>query len=134
MGTAIWYDSLCHGIALCINSRRTQGPASLVALYRLFIRCNWFYTLVALLQKSTTTRKAAKRRPVEHHFLKMKHKNNIAKLAGQIALVATAALLNRCLEKRERTTVHRHGDSEKLNRQLTIVSLVYHAIGILYNE
>ena len=63
-----------------------------------------------------------------------RRKNNIRKLAGDAAFVAGIALVNRCLEKRDNAMVQRDGDGEKLNRKLTLVSLVYHAIGIFYNE
>jgi hypothetical protein len=61
-------------------------------------------------------------------------KNVIVKLAGDAAFVAVITLVNRCLEKRERVMVPGSGDGERLNRRLTMVSLVYHAIGIFYNE
>ena len=63
-----------------------------------------------------------------------KRKNTVLKLAGDAAFVATIALVNRCLETKQTPMVKRHGDEKGLNRKLTLVSLVYHAIGIFYNE
>jgi len=63
-----------------------------------------------------------------------KSKNNIRRLARDAAFVAAITLVNRCLEQKESAMVQRDGDGKKLNRRLTMVSLVYHAIGIFYNE
>ena len=63
-----------------------------------------------------------------------KPKNRRSNLIADAALVTTITLLNRCMETRERPMVQRDGDEKSLNRKLTIVSLAYHAIGLLYNE
>ena len=61
-------------------------------------------------------------------------KNNILKLACDAAFIAAIALANRCLIGRQKPMVNRDDNEEQLNRKLTVVSLVYHAIGIFYNE
>jgi hypothetical protein len=63
-----------------------------------------------------------------------KNKNDISKLAGEMAFVAAITLLNRCMEKKEHVMVHRNGDEKQLKRNLNLVNLIYHAIGIFYNE
>jgi len=63
-----------------------------------------------------------------------KRKNTVLKLAGDAAFVAAITLINRCFESKETPTVKRDVDEKSLNRKLTLVSLVYHAIGIFYNE
>ena len=61
-------------------------------------------------------------------------KNKILKLAGDAAFIAAIALANRCLMDRHTPMVKRDDNEKQLNRKLTMVSLVYHAIGIFYNE
>jgi len=55
-------------------------------------------------------------------------------LIADTAFIVAISLVNRCLKVKENTTVKRDGDEKSLSRKLTLVSLVYHAIGILYNE
>lgn len=61
-------------------------------------------------------------------------KNNFGKLVSDAAFVAALTLVNRCLESKEKPMVKRDGDEASLNKKLAIVSLVYHAIGVFYNE
>ncbi len=56
------------------------------------------------------------------------------KLAGDAAFVAAITLINRCIEKKESGTVCHDEDAEKLNRRLTMVSIVYNLLGVFYNE
>jgi hypothetical protein len=63
-----------------------------------------------------------------------KRKNSISQLAADAAFIAAVTLANRCLASKENTEIKRDGDEKSLNRKLTMVSLVYHAIGIFYNE
>jgi hypothetical protein len=63
-----------------------------------------------------------------------KRKNTALKLARDVAFVAAITLANRCLKNKETPLVKRDGNEKSLNRKLTLVSLVYHAIGIFYNE
>ena len=63
-----------------------------------------------------------------------KRKNSVLKLAGDAAFVAAITVVNHCLADKEDAMVKRDGDEKSLNRKLTVVSLVYHAIGIFYNE
>lgn len=64
-----------------------------------------------------------------------KKSSPMSKLIGDAAFVAAIALANRCLEKyASRPLVKRDMDGAELNRRLSIVNLVYHAIGIFYNE
>ena len=61
-------------------------------------------------------------------------KNTIRKLAADAAFVAAITLVNRCLDKKEKVTVNRNWDERQVKRSLNMVNLVYHAIGIFYNE
>ena len=61
-------------------------------------------------------------------------KSKILKLAADAAFIAAIALTNRCLASKETPMVKRDDNEKQLNRKLTMVSLVYHAIGIFYNE
>jgi hypothetical protein len=63
-----------------------------------------------------------------------RRKNTLRKLASDAAFVAAITLVNRYIEKKESVVVHRERDGEKLNRRLTMVSIVYHLIGVFYNE
>jgi hypothetical protein len=63
-----------------------------------------------------------------------KRKNTVLQLAGDAAFIAAITIANRCLKSKETSLVKRDGDEKNLNRKLTVVSLVYHAIGIFYNE
>lgn len=63
-----------------------------------------------------------------------KPKNKNCSLIPDVALVATITLINRFMETRDQPMVKRDGDEKKLNRKLTVVSLVYHALGLFYNE
>jgi hypothetical protein len=63
-----------------------------------------------------------------------KDKCNTRKLISDAAFVAAITIVNRCLENRDKPMVKRDGNEKNLNRRLTVVSLVYHAIGIFYNE
>ncbi len=61
-------------------------------------------------------------------------KNSVLKLAGDAAFIAAIALANRCLAGKETPAVKRDDNEKRLNRKLSMVSLVYHALGIFYNE
>lgn len=63
-----------------------------------------------------------------------KNKNSILKLVKGAAFVVAITAVNRCFEKNESALVKRDLSAKQLNRQLSIVNLVYHAIGIFYNE
>jgi hypothetical protein len=63
-----------------------------------------------------------------------KRKNTALKLLADAAFVAGIALTNHCLENKQHTPVKRDLDEKQLNRNLTLMSLLYHAIGIFYNE
>ena len=65
----------------------------------------------------------------------MKHyKPSIKKLAGEAVLLGVAVLANKFLEKTEKK-INEHNRSDKaLERKLAITSIIYHAIGIFYNE
>ena len=61
-------------------------------------------------------------------------KTSVQRLMADAALIAAVALVNRCLKTKAAPLVKRDGDEKSLSRKLTVVSLVYHAIGIFYNE
>ena len=63
-----------------------------------------------------------------------KRRSTVLKLTGDAAFVAAITLANRYMEKSEGTWVKRDGDEKRLNRQLALVNIIYHAIGIFYNE
>ena len=61
-------------------------------------------------------------------------KNRMLKLAGDAAFVAAITLINRFLEKRETSLLKRSDDEKALNRKLNLVNILYHMIGVFYNE
>jgi len=63
-----------------------------------------------------------------------KRKSHLWQLINDAAFVAGITIVNKCLEKKESPLVQRDLDVESLNKRLTVVSLVYHAIGVFYNE
>jgi hypothetical protein len=63
-----------------------------------------------------------------------KRKRGMERLLADAAFVGVITVLNRCLETRNTPMIKRGDDEKSLSRKLTLVSLVYHAIGILYNE
>jgi hypothetical protein len=63
-----------------------------------------------------------------------KIKTSIPKLAGDAVLLGAVMFANKILDKTEkRMNAHPFSDKQ-LQRKLTITSIVYHAIGIFYNE
>jgi hypothetical protein len=62
-----------------------------------------------------------------------KKRPSLQKLAANAAMLATISILNRCLEKKDISMVKR-GDAKSLNRKLNLVNIVYHTLGIFYNE
>jgi hypothetical protein len=65
--------------------------------------------------------------------MKMK-KKSLIKMVGSFQVLATALLIEKGLQKIERR-LHDFNDTEKTtNRKLTALSIIYHAIGIFYNE
>jgi hypothetical protein len=63
-----------------------------------------------------------------------KNKASIPKLAGDALLLGAVMLANKVLDKSERRIKNNPVSDKALNRKLTITSIVYHAIGIFYNE
>lgn len=63
-----------------------------------------------------------------------KKKTSLLKTAGEAVALGALALTSRCIEKIENRKKAEPMDEEKLNRQLTVLSVVFHAIGIFYNE
>ncbi len=63
-----------------------------------------------------------------------KQRKTALQLAADIAAITAIALLNQCSKNKEKPLVKRDGDEKSLNKRLAIVNLVYHAIGIFYNE
>ena len=61
-------------------------------------------------------------------------KTTVQRFAADAILIVAVALANRCLKTKDTPMVKRDGNEKSLNRKLTVVSLVYHAIGIFYNE
>jgi hypothetical protein len=61
-------------------------------------------------------------------------KTTVQRLAADALLITAVALANRCLKTKEPPMVKRDSDEKSLSRKLTMVSLVYHVIGIFYNE
>jgi len=61
-------------------------------------------------------------------------KSKIGKLVSDAAFVATITLINRCLETKDRSMVKRDGDEKELSRKLSLVNIVYHMVGVFYNE
>jgi hypothetical protein len=61
-------------------------------------------------------------------------KTSIRKLAGDVLMMGAVLAANKLLKRKEenRTGVDMH--DPKLQRKLTMLSVVYHAIGIFYNE
>ena len=63
-----------------------------------------------------------------------RRKHNARGLIADAAFIAAVTLMHRCLKAEKTGTVSRDVDEKNLSRKLTLVSLVYHAIGIFYNE
>jgi hypothetical protein len=63
-----------------------------------------------------------------------RQKHNTKALIADAAFIAAISLANRCLKPEKSEMVNRDVDEKSLSRKLTLVSLVYHAIGIFYNE
>ena len=55
-------------------------------------------------------------------------------LVRDAMMLASIRLLNRWMDDKEQPFVVRDGNEERLKRNLNIVNLVYHALGIFYNE
>ena len=63
-----------------------------------------------------------------------KKKAVAAQLVRDAIMLASVRLLNRLMDDKEQPLVVRDGNEERLKRNLNIVNLVYHALGIFYNE
>jgi hypothetical protein len=63
-----------------------------------------------------------------------RRKLDTRRLIADTAFIVAISLVNRCLKPEKNGMVNRDMDEKSLSRKLTLVSLVYHAIGVLYNE
>jgi len=61
-------------------------------------------------------------------------KTSIRRIVGDVALLGTLVVSKKCLDKIEEHMNDRNKREKALNRKLAITGLIYHAIGIFYNE
>jgi len=64
----------------------------------------------------------------------LKRKKSVIKSAGEIGLLATAVVIERCMQKIERHQTKLIDREAATKRKLAVTSIIYHALGIFYNE
>lgn len=63
-----------------------------------------------------------------------RNKTSVRKLAGDALLVGAVLAANKLFNRKEEDKTEVDMRDPKLQRKLTMLSVVYHAIGIFYNE